>query len=320
MNIKLSSCLIGISILLYGCAAPQYKMQTAQVVKPRPDKTVGDGSHLKNVTMSRNFVTDSYNKNTNGGNTEGNEKINSIKPIGDTQPRAVILLENRILPSSLWIIKDYSLNVRKKNIEICKGFMKLQTVEAVEKNGIDTGDILKADRKNHVITYMPANGINNNNLPSGPEGCQAFVKSGYDYESSAEELSFIFKDKKIGKSPYLAVYESPSSPYTSMVLSIGDLSPEAINVLASKWPELIMKVYQHGDSIDPQIGIAVMLENDNSLKAAQKDAMWRNIRIGISGTTCGVVLAGSTITLNALLATPACKYFIDQATEALGYA
>ncbi len=310
MNIKLSIYLVALSTLLYGCSS---------VPMSNAGKTTGDGSHLKEVPMSRDFIMDSYNENTAAENSKGNQKINSIKPTGDTQPRAVILLENRILPSSWWKIKDYNFTVRKKNIELCKGFMKLQTVEALEKEGIKTGDILKADRKNHVITYMPANGANRNNLPSSPNGCQAFIKNGYDYENSAEELSFIFEDKKLGKSPYLAVYESPSSPYSSMILSIGDLSPEAINVLASKWPELIMKVYQRGDNIDPQIGIAVMLENDNSLKAAQRDAMWRNIKVAVTGATCGGALAGSTVTLNALLATPSCKKFIEQARDALGY-
>lgn len=304
MNIKSSVSLVALSALLYGCTSLPQR---------------GDGSHLKDVPMSRDFIMDSYDRNSGKISAQGNNKINSIKPTGDTQPRAVILLENRILPSSWWKISEYNLAVRKKNIEICKGFMKLQTVGELEGEGIETGDILKANRKNHVITYMPTNGINRSNLPSNPDDCQTFIESGYDYQSAEEELSFIFEGKKLGKSPYLAVYESPSSPYSSMILSIGDLSPEAISVLSSKWPELIMKVYQRGDNIDPQIGIAVMLDNDNALKAAQKDAMWRNIRIAVTGATCGGALAGSTVTLNVLLATPSCKIFVEQAKDALGY-
>jgi hypothetical protein len=316
MNLKLSVCLIAISSILYGCASTG--SSDAPLSAPVFDKTVGDGSHLKKLPMSRDFIMDSYD-NSKANNAMGSQKINSVKPSGDTQPRAVILLENTMIPSSVWKLWDYRWNVRKKNIEICKGFMKLQTVEAVEENGIKTGDFLKADRKNHVITYMPANGTNKNNLPSQPQGCDSFISNGYDYISASEELAFILEDKKIGKSPYLAVYESPSSPYSSMILSIGDLSPEAISVLSSKWPELIMKVYQHGDSIDPTIGIAVMLENDASLRQAQKDAMWRNIKIAVSGATCGGALVGSTVTLNTLLATPACKDFIDRASDAMGY-
>ncbi len=327
MNIKLSIYLITIPTLLYGCATTQYKMQesgaiagAAAIRAPAsiPKKTSSDGSHLQKLTMSRDFITDSYTR-TNSNNTKGNKKINSIKPTGKTQPRAVILLEDSMIPSSLWKIEDYNLTVRKKNIEICKGFMKMQTVEDVRKDGIETGNKEKANSKNHVITYMPVLGRNKNNIPSDPEDCKTFIEYGYDYKSSKEELSFIFKDKKLGKSPYLAVYESPSSPYTSMILSIGDLSYESISVLGSKWPELIMKVYQHGSEIDPGIGVAIMLANDNSLKASEKEALLRNIKIGFTGTTCGVVLASSTVTLSALLGTPVCKDFVSKAMDALGY-
>ena len=344
--------MIAIPTLLYGCATTQYKTQesgaiagvaairapasipkktmvvegtlasvkTVSILVPKsiPKNISSDRSHLQKLTMSREFITDSYTSERSKNN-KGNKKINSIKPTGKTQPRAVILLENTMIPSSLWDVEDYNFTVRRKNIEICKGFMKMQTVENVRQDVIKTGDMLKANSKNHVITYMPVLGRNKNNIPSDPEDCKTLIEYGYDYTSSKEELLFIFKDKKLGKSPYLAVYESLSSPYTSMILSIGDLSYESIGVLGSKWPELIMKVYQHGDKIDPRIGVAVMLANDNSLKAAQKDVMWRNIKIGVSGTTCGVVLASSTVTLSALLGTPACKDFVFRAMDTLGY-
>ena len=239
MNIKSSVSLAAITTLLYGC------MSTSNLQR--------DESYFAEVPMSRDFIMDSYDRNIGMISSEGNYKINTIKPTGDTEPRAVILLENRILPSSWWKLKDYNFTVRKKNIELCKGFMKLQKVDDLEREGIETGNILKSNRKNHIITYMPAKGTNRNNLPSNPDDCQTFIENGYDYQSAAEELSFILEGKKLGKSPYLAVYESPSNPYTSTILSIGDLSPEAISVLSSKWPELIMKVYQRGYNIDPQI-------------------------------------------------------------------
>ena len=305
MNIKSPISLVAMTTLLYGC------MSTGNYQR--------DEAYFAEVPMSRDFIMDSYDRSAVVVSSEGNHKINTIKPTGDTEPRAVILLENRILPSSWWKLKDYNFTVRKKNIELCKGFMKLQRVDDLEREGVETGDILKSNRKNHVITYMPAKGTNRNNLPSNTDDCQTFVESGYDYQSAAEELSFIFKGEKLGKSPYVAVYESPSNPYTSMILSIGDLSPEAISVLSSKWPELIMKVYQRGDNLDPQLGVAVMLANDPSLQMAQKDAMWKNIKITFKGAVCTGILASSTVSLTTLMATPSCQGAIEETKDALGY-
>lgn len=359
MNIKLYICLIALSPLLYGCAT---KRATSDVViaplgipgqgsytGPPPqqgytgyvDKVIGDGSHLLDLPMSRDFIMDSYDK-SQAANAKGSKKIFSIKPTGDIKPRAVVLLENKILPSSDWKeqistinkkkISAINPNVQRKNIDICKGFMKLPSAESMEIYGKQMGDALKSDRKNHVISYMPVIGSNKNNLPERPEDCNRFIKNGYDYANAAEELSFILGDKKLGKSPYLALYESPSSPYSSMVLSLGSLSPESITLLASNWPELIMKVYMHGDSIDPTIGIAVMLSRDPSLQQAQKDAMWKNMKIAVSATTCAVTIIGggyaatlvpmsptTFITLGSLIKKPSCKKFVDQASYALGY-
>lgn len=308
MNIKLSIYVIATTTALYGCASTP------------PDKVVGDGSHLMGLSMTRDFILESRSNypetdaDFQKHGAQGSKKIFSIKPTGYVQPRAVILLENKILPSSPWNIRDYNLNVRRKNIEICEGFMTLPL--ATPGTSPDSQQI----RDNEVITYMPAKTANKNTLPKVPKDCSSFISEGYDYESSKEELLFVLKDnKKMGKSPYLAVYESPTSPYSSMILSLGTLSPQGITELASRWPELITNVYKLGDSIDPTIGIALMLQNDKSLQRAQDKAAVEKMEVAITGATCGGALAGSTITLGALLATPACLEFVKKAAWSMGY-
>lgn len=329
MNVKLSFPLIAITIALYGCAATPSSNPT---IPENSDKVISDGSHLRGVPMSRDFVTDSkitkeIEAEFKEKGSKGSKKIFSIKPTGTTQPRAVILLEKKIFrlnadSDNPWKPEDYNIKVRRKNIEICQGFMKLTSATVMEETGKKTGDALKADRKNHVVTYMPAIGKNSKALPKNAEGCASFITKGYDYKSAKTELSFILRESdRVGKSPYLAVYESPQSPYSSMVLSLGKLSPQAITLLASEWPELIMKVYEHGNNIDPVAGIAVMLKNDEALAQAEEENIAENIDIITTGGFCGMAAASSpvSLTVGAILTLPACTKFIKDAAVAIGY-
>lgn len=317
MNIKLSILLLTVPAFLYGCTTTG-------------DKIVADGSHIVNLPMSRDFIMDSPN-NYQAIDAKGSRKIASIKPTGNIQPRAVVLLEKSILPSSDWRFSDFRLNVKRKNIDICKGFMSLTPVEKMEIQGQQTGDAPKSDRNNHLVSYMPARGINRNNLPQNPEGCRTFISNSYDYNSSSEELSFILGDKKLGKSPYLALYESPTSPYSSMILSLGSLSPESITYLSSNWSELMKKVYSHGDSVDPTIGIAVMLSLDPQLEKAEREAIKRNVKLGIRAAKCGGDVATVTIpaistgpatifvALGTFVKAPSCRELVKQAAYDMGY-
>lgn len=105
-----------------------------------------------------------------------------------------------------------------------------------------------------------------------------------------------------------------------MILGFGLASPESIAILAKNWPELLAKVYQTGDPLDPVVAVATMLNHDPALKEAEKDAMWKNISIVATGVACGGALAaGTPISLATLLATPACKIAYDEAKKRLGY-
>lgn len=338
--------ILGSSIILNACTTPQDKFSHLVAVESKPvmplknsleviqiegkfiNKSFGDGSHLLNLPMTRDFILG--NQADLKLEKGGSPKINAIKPTDDTKPRAVILLNNKVTWSNIL--------VRAKNLELCKGFMKLSSVEVVEGEGSKTGDTDKKDRKNHVITYMPTTIGNINNLPKTLDDCSAFLTAGYDYKSATDELNFILSQQNINrgksgnatsslettriqnKSPYLVVYESPQSPYSSMILGFGQASPESIAVLAKNWSELLAKVYQSGDPLDPTVAVATMLNHDPALKEAQKEAMWKNITIVATGAVCaGAFTAGTPISLATLLATPACKIAYDDAKIRFGY-
>lgn len=304
MKLKLSAYLVSLSSLFYGCTA----LTQPDTLLLSTDKEISNGTNIKDLPLSRDFILNNYTKSSL---SPGNPKINSIKPQGTTKPRAVLLLDDNPLP--------FNWTVRKKNVVLCEGFMSLPSSDELVTYGKNIGDATLVNKDNHLITYMPA--LDKSSLPRRSGDCSTFITDGYDFRNSKEEISYLLsKSKKLGKAPYLAVYESPLSPYSSMILSLGQLSPEAIRQLTKNWPELMIKVYTHGDNIDDlTIGIATMLKHDPILRKAQNDDHWKNIQIVVTGTACGGAIAASTVTLNTLLATPACVKFYNDAKDALGY-
>lgn len=330
MDIKLFGCLSALSVALYGCA-------TSSSTQGYTDKVVSDGSHLIGLPMTRDFIVDvnkypkeielnyqtALNKvrqelSSEKRNTSNlpDKKIFSIKPVGNTNPRAVILLK----PTDITRAREWT--VRKKNITLCEGFMTLPLATEIEQP--ESQQV----RDNEVITFMPIKGENKKHAPQSPKDCQDFISNkngrGYDYASALQELEFILdgkisEDGKDARSPFLAIYESPQSPYSSMILSLGELHPDTIALLGKNWPELITKVYRSGKSLDPVAATAAMLVFDPALAKFQKDARLGYVKIGVAGTICGGAIAASTITLNTLFATPACAKFIRDTANAFGY-
>lgn len=280
-----------------------------------------DGSHLRGLPMTRDFILDSYDNFQSFDYTfaqagsKGSKKIFSIKPTEDTKPRAVILLNKKVFrkEKGSWFPK-LDLTISRKNITLCEGFMTLPLATA------STSAESREARKNEVITFLPVLGGNISNTLASPDDCQRTLKSNYDYDSAKEELDFVLTGFNKGRSPYLAVYESDQSPYSSMILSLGELSPEAIKILSKDWSELIIKVYENGDSIDPTVAMATMLSYDPRLQQAQEDSNWTNISIAIRAATCGgAIVAGSVITLGAFANTPMCMNAMEEAAYAMGY-
>ena len=283
--------------------------------KAGPD--LSDGSYLRGLPMTRDLILDSYNNfqsfdySFEQAGSKGSKKIFSIKPTGDTKPRAVILLNKKIHRrlKGTWFPK-LDLTISRKNITLCEGFMTLPRATAESF----------AIRKNEVITFMPVLGENTNNIPQSPEYCRELLENNYDYDSAKEELDFVLTGFNKEKSPYLAVYESDKSPYSSMILSLGELSPESIKILSKDWSELIIKVYENGDSIDPTVAMATMLSFDPKLQQAQQDSNWKNISFVTREATCeGSIAASSVISLGTFMSTRMCRDAVKEAAYAMGY-
>lgn len=329
MKIKQLSYLIGLSMFLYGCSSTGTEKSVNHAIPVIKER--GEGTHLKGLSMTRDFILDSQDdfkgveEAFERSESKGSKKIFSVKPTGDVKPRAVILLNNKMIVKKSkeggwfrqkWIPNvEVDLTVRRKNITLCEGFMQLP--KATSKGQVDGSN----SRDNEVITFMPVLGSNIYNVPTTSDRCNEIIKNHYDYESTKEELDFILSNAKAeGKSPYLAVYESETSPYSSMFLSLGELSDSAIKELSKDWPELIVKVYRHGDAIDPIIAMATVLALDPKLQKAQKDDNWKKVTIATKAAACGgVIAAGTTISLGAFLATPACTEALKEAAYQMGY-
>jgi len=315
-----SSCQL-LAMMKYEDSFFEKGIDNAPSVSDRSSPDLSDGSHLRGLPMTRDFILDSYDNFQSfdyafaQAGLKGSKKIFSIKPTGDTKPRAVILLNKKVFRRTKrsWFPK-LDLTIKRKNITLCEGFMTLPRATVG-----DTAESV-AIRKNEVITFMPVLGVNANNTPEAPEHCQQLLENNYDYNSAQEELDFILKGFNKGRSPYLAVYESDKSPYSSMILSLGKLSPESIKILSKDWSELIIKVYENGDSIEPTVAMATMLSYDPKLQQAQQDSNWKNISIAIRAVTCGgAIAAGSVVSLGTFMSTPMCRDAIEEAAYAMGY-
>ena len=345
MKIKQLSYLIGLSMFLYGCSSTGTEKSVNHTIpapvpvmipdsdsepiveKNKTDdgkvekiiKERGDGSHLKGLPMTRDFILDSQDdfrgveEAFKRSESKGSKKVFSVKPTGDIKPRAVILLTKRVFSRTrgepLLGGLTFNLNVKRKNITICEGFLNLPPASP------EGGKGPSKDRDNEVITFMPVLGSNINNIPTKPDLCNVLIEDSYDYKNAQKELDFLFGQNIKGKSPYLVVYESEDSPYSSMILSLGEFSPSAIKALSKDWSGLIAKVYKHGDTLDPVIGMAIILASDPDLQEAQREDNKANI-ITIAKTT---VCAGSSVVGPSIITTPACIAAIRDAADKLGY-
>jgi len=327
MNIKLSLSLIAITSALFGCATTP---NSSVGVIAQNDKVISDGSHILGLPMTRDFIMNpegysnevdtNYRKalikvkeDIKSGDRKTpnlpNIKIFSIKPVEDTKPRTVILLKK----TDIWKLNEWT--VRKKNITVCEGFM---TLPPATPDGLSGSQQV---RDNEVISFMPVNSMDEKDLPLTSKDCNKFIsdENGYDYASALQELNFILDGRSIGRSPYLAVYESPQSPYSSMVLSLGELQPKTIAAMTKNWPELITNVYKYGNNIDPVAGITTMLLVDPKYKEIQDAANLDYLKILVTGATCAGTLSTGPISIGALLTIPACGKLIKDTADAFGY-
>lgn len=257
-------------------------------------KTKSDGSHLPDPDK-KDFYTRSFTDSFG---------LKETYPSNNQAPRAYLLMTDKF--------EIGHLTKRAKNLALCQGFMDLPFAYQVLKKE----NAPKLD--DQVITYMYVKNLDYP-FPTTPPTCNTFIDKVYDYKLAKEEITRILGQHPKGKAPYIVLIESKTSPRSSMVLSLGDLSAGSIRVLARKWPILIRNVYLHGAAIDPTIGISMTIDNDPELIESEKQAIRDKISILTKSLTCGAALAGTTITYASLLATPACTKAVQQTAELLGY-
>lgn len=257
-------------------------------------KTKSDGSHLP-APDKKEFYTRSFTDRSG---------LKETFPTNNQAPRAYLLMTKNIeIPH---------LTKRAKNLALCQGFMDLPfAYEVLRKENAPKLD-------DQVITYMYVKNLDYP-FPTTPPTCNTFIDKVYDYKLAKEEITRILGPHPKGKAPYIVLIESKTSPHSSMVLSLGDLSAGSIRVLAKKWPILIRNVYLHGAAIDPTIGISMTIDNDPELIESEKQALRDKISILTKSLTCGAALAGTTITYASVLAAPECTKAVRETAELLGY-
>jgi hypothetical protein len=255
-------------------------------------KTESDGSHLPSAD-NKDFYTRSFSDN-----------LRNIYPQNNQAPRALLLMTNKF--------EFLHMTKRAKNLALCQGFMDLPFAQEVIKK--DKGPNLD----DQVITYMLVKDAKLP-IPNTPATCSTFIDKVYDYSASQTEIKRVLGDNPKGKAPYIVLYESQTSPYSSMVLSLGDLSAESIKVISKKWPILIKNVYMYGAAIDPTIGISMSIDNDPELLESEKQALRNKISILVSSVSCVGAVAGTTVTYASIIGTATCKSAIEKTAAVLGY-
>lgn len=298
MSLLLSSCAVNESAIVNGIAevnAGSTPINNSSSTSTIPVwKTKSDGSHLPDPT-NKDFYTRSFTDSFG---------LKETYPSNNQAPRAYLLMTDKF--------EIGHLTKRAKNLALCQGFMDLPFAYQVLKKE----NAPKLD--DQVITYMYVKNLDYP-FPTTPPTCNTFIDKVYDYKLAKEEITRILGQHPKGKAPYIVLIESKTSPRSSMVLSLGDLSAGSIRVLARKWPILIRNVYLHGAAIDPTIGISMTIDNDPELIESEKQAIRDKISILTKSLTCGAALAGTTITYASVLAAPECTKAVRQTAELLGY-
>lgn len=288
----LSSCAVNESASMNTGSTPSSNSSSISTIPVW--KTKSDSSHLPDPDK-KDFYTRSFTDKSG---------LPETYPKSSHAPRAYLLMTKNF--------EFKHMTKRAKNLALCQGFMDLPfAYEVLEKENAPK-------LEDQVITYMFVENVKYP-IPTTPATCSTFIDRVYDYSLSEDEINRILGQHPKGKSPYIVLIESKTSPYSSMVLSLGDLSAESIRVLSKKWPILIKNVYIHGAAIDPTIGISMTIDNDPELKESEKKAIRDKISILVDSVSCGIAIGGTTVTYATILATSSCKKAIQKTAKELGY-
>lgn len=208
---------------------------------------------------------------------------------------------------------DINATVRAKNYAMCNGWLRLES-----RTKEDNRDIEEFDAKK-IYNYMLVQSLKPQNL----NNCTHLIHD-YNYDEATAELTKIFNglpptsNLSLNDSPYLALYEPKTSPRTSMILPLGDLSAKEISVLVADWENLIAKAYSIGTPFDPYLGLAILIQNNPNITAAKRENLLENIKITAYVGTCAATVT-PPFSLTALIAIPSCQQAYNEIKEKLGY-
>lgn len=290
---KISLSLIISTMFITGCAAYE-KQQVVGVTNIDSDKS--NSPVFSNVRYIKDIAT----------------KIEETRPEPNAMyPTTVILMNNKILSGNSWF--NISPTVRAKNRAMCQGWLRLEHRNPDDDRKKDSPEAKK------IYNYMLVNSKDRKSL----ENCTALIAN-YNYTEADAELTRIFNSLSsttqlsMNDSPYLALYESKSSPRNSMILPLGELSAKEIEVLVADWENLIAKTYSIGTPFDPYIGLAILIQNNPNIAAAKRENMLENVKIITYVGTCAASVT-PPLSLAALISIPACQQAYTDIKKKLGY-
>ena len=226
-------------------------------------------------------------------------------------PTTVILMNNKILSGDSWF--NINLTVRAKNFAMCNGWLRLHPQTKEDDRNTDAPDAQK------IYNYMLVKSFDSQSL----NNCNHLINN-YNYDEANAELTKIFNSLhsknslSINDSPYLVLYESQSSPLSSMILPLGDLSAKEIAVLVADWENLISKAYSIGTPFDPYIGLATLIKNNPNIDAAKRENLLENFIITAYVGTCAASIT-PPFSLSTLISIPSCQQAYKEIKEKLGY-
>lgn len=234
--------------------------------------------------------------------------------VQDTMPKKDAVYPTTVLLLSPWNIQNPL--VIAKNKAMCKGWSNLKVANAGDRQN-DAQDAKK------IYNYMLVNTTSLNNPNTRKtlfSDCDILLKN-YNYPEAKKEIDSIIsqqlKHLSPHDAPFLAIYASQSSPHSSMILPLGDLSTAEIQVLVADWERLISEAYRIGEPFDPYIGLGVLIKNHPNIPDAKRQNLLKNIQIVFYVGTCGSKLV-PPFSLATLVTTPACVQAYNEIREKIG--
>lgn len=234
--------------------------------------------------------------------------------VQEAMPKKDATYPTTILLLSPWNLKNPL--VIAKNKAVCKGWGNLKASNENDRAN-DARDAKKIYNYMLVNTTGLSNPTTRNMLFSD---CDLLLKT-YNYIEAKTELNKIISQQlpqlSPNDAPYLAIYASQSSPFSSMILPLGDLSTAEIEVLVADWENLISEAYRIGEPFDPYLGLGMLIKNHPKIPDAKRQNLIKNIQIVVYVGTCGATLT-PPFSLATLISTPACVEAYNEIRQKIG--